>query len=84
MAKIHGFEMFWDLPDLDWIAQEIGSGFQINFSILWILSEIIFRSPDFLKQNLGLKKKTPCQKTRGFTEKTLLVKSLSTFFSLPN
>jgi hypothetical protein len=34
--------MFWDLPDLDWFAQEIGSGFQINFPVSVILSEIIF------------------------------------------
>jgi hypothetical protein len=42
MHKIHGFEMFWDFPTLDWIAQEIGSGFQINFLVLVISSEIIF------------------------------------------
>jgi len=42
MYKIHGFEMFWDFPTLDWIAHEIGSGFQINFPVLVILSEIIF------------------------------------------
>jgi len=42
MHENHGFEMFWDLPDLDWIAQEIGSGFQINFPVSGISSEIIF------------------------------------------
>ncbi len=42
MYKIHGFGMFWNIPDLDWFAQEIGSGFQINFPVLVILSEIIF------------------------------------------
>ena len=45
---------------MDWFAQENGSGFQINFPILWILSEIIFRlkrKPLVKKQGVLLKRR---------------------------